>query len=250
MFGCQKTPEKIHSAPPATRLYAIGDIHGRADLLAALHGLILDDTAGAEALRKVVVYLGDYIDRGSSSREVIDMLLDAPLEGFESVHLLGNHEETMLKFLKDPSIGSRWFLNGGNATVMSYGVGGPEGDTPDERWRNLGKALVAAVPARHIAFLKSLKPDRIEGDYLFVHAGIRPGLPLDKQKPEDQLWIRDEFLKSKTDHGKCVVHGHTITTEIESRPNRIGIDTGAYYSGMLSCLVMEGDERRVIETKG
>lgn len=234
--------------PASTRVYAIGDIHGRADLLRGLHEKITADAAGHAVDRKVAVYLGDYVDRGENSREVIDLLLDEPLPGMYSVFLLGNHEDAMLSFLDDPGVGANWVLNGGEATLMSYGVGHPRDGDLSERWRLIQAGLRKNLPSRHLEFLRSLELGHIEGGYLFVHAGIRPGLRFERQAREDMLWIRDEFLASSADHGVCVVHGHTITTSVEVLPNRIGIDTGAYFSGKLTCLVLEGEGHRLIQT--
>lgn len=235
-------------APADSRIYAVGDVHGRVDLLRALHARIREDAAGAAAARKVVVYLGDYVDRGESSRQVIDLLLDEPLAGFESVFLSGNHEEMMLSFLESPAMGAIWLHNGGDATLFSYGIGIAGGSGADQRHAAMQHALRAALPPRHLAFLQGLRLYHVEGGYLFVHAGIQPGVPLDQQSSQDLFWIREEFLHSREDHGHCVVHGHTIVTEPEFRANRIGIDTGAFFSNRLTCLVVEGTDQRTLRT--
>ncbi len=246
------------SAPPRVpedrRVYAIGDIHGRDDLVRRLHRRIGEDAAQAtngadgDELAKVVVYLGDYIDRGPGSCGVIDLLLNTPLQGFEAAHLKGNHEEFLLRFWEDGSLVEAWLSNGGLDTLRSYGVEfldlGLSGDFLAEARRRLRQAL----PPRHLDFFQSLARWHVEGDYLFVHAGLRPGVPLDRQKDQDLLWIRHKFLDSSADFGKVVVHGHTISPEVDTAPNRIGIDTGAYYSGRLTCLVLEGATRRFIHT--
>ncbi len=235
--------------PEATRVYAVGDIHGRADLVGRMHKMIRDDAATAAGVRKVVVYLGDYVDRGLFSREVIDLLLDRPLAGFEAVHLKGNHEELMLAFLDDIQVGPTWLMNGGNATLRSYGVDTTVFDYDDAKGLEALQAEIgAALPKRHLDFLNSLDLSHVEGDYLFVHAGVRPGVALDRQRAEDLMWIRAEFTESAADHGKVVVHGHTISWEPEPRDNRIGIDTGAFASGVLTCLVLEGEERQFLTT--
>ena len=234
-------------APPGSRVYAIGDIHGRRDLLARMHGAIRDDAAGSVAHVKTVIYVGDYVDRGDDSRGVIDLLLDAPLEGFRAVHLMGNHEDFMLRLLEDPSIAPLWIANGGDATLYSYGVDWREAYGAGDL-EAISKGLRAALPERHLEFLRSLALSHEEGDYLFVHAGIRPGRELAEQTPDDLMWIRDEFLRSEADHGKVVVHGHSISPEPELRDNRIGIDTGAFATGRLTCLVLEGTERRILQT--
>ena len=239
------------SAPPGvagdTLLYAVGDIHGRLDLLERLHDLITADAAGLAAARKVLVYLGDYVDRGPESRAVVDLLIEAPLEGLEPVHLLGNHEAFLLTFLADPDEVRVWFMNGGDATLRSYGVDPWAEPGPEGRPATLHAAFVDALPEAHRAFYSSLQLSHEEGDYLFVHAGVRPGIPLDAQDPEDLIWIRGEFLESGADHGKIVVHGHTPMGEPQVCANRIGIDTGACYGGHLTALVLHGTERRFLQ---
>jgi serine/threonine protein phosphatase 1 len=234
--------------PAGSRVYAIGDIHGRLDLLERLRSRILDDARSAAGLRKVLVYLGDYIDRGLQSREVIDLLLDRPLTGFTEVHLRGNHEQAMLEFLEDTSGGMAWVQFGGGVTLRGYDVLLPPGLMTPQTLLLAQHGLQKLLPASHLAFLRGLAWSHVEGDYLFVHAGIRPGVPLHRQNPTDLIWIRDEFLSSSVDHGKVVVHGHSISDDVEMRSNRIGIDTGAYFSGRLSCLVLEGADRRLLQT--
>ncbi len=227
----------------------VGDIHGRADLVRQLHGLILADAAAHRNGRPVVVYLGDYVDRGLESRQVLDLLLEEPLSGFEEIRLLGNHEQAMLDFLEDPGIGPAWLHYGGAATLYSYGINAqarpPEGV---ERFAHLSAELARLLPPRHLQFLHRLKLHHVEGDYLFVHAGIRPGVPIERQQREDLLYIRDEFLNFSDSHGCIVVHGHTITADPDVRANRIGIDTGAFATGRLTCLVLDGAERRFLQT--
>lgn len=231
---------------PGSRLYCIGDIHGRLDLLEELHGMILQDSSGFEG-RKTVVYLGDYIDRGAQSRQVLDLLIDQPLEGFETVCLLGNHEQAMLDFLRNPAGGAAWLSFGGQVTCMSYGVG--LGNViMNMDLELLGEELAEKLPQSHLDFLNSMPLFYIEGSYCFTHAGIRPGLPLKNQEMSDLLWIREEFTRSRDRHEYIVVHGHTISPEVENLPNRIGIDTGAYQTGMLTGLVLEGSEQRLLQT--
>ena len=237
--------------PDGVRLYAVGDLHGRCDLLREMHRLIREDAAGSPpGFRRMVVYLGDYVDRGLHSREVIDLLLNEPLEGFDAQHLRGNHDELFLTFLDNPACGDAWFRFGGDATVYSYGVRVPEGVAPGQRMAHIQQSLNEAIPARHRRFLDGLKLTWVIGDYLFVHAGVNPGKPLDRQRPEDVMWIRDEFLDSETRLGKVVVHGHSIAPRPDVRANRIGIDTGAYHSNVLTCLVLEGNGRRFLQTSG
>lgn len=237
--------------PDGTRVYAIGDIHGRADLLARLLDMIGDDAEAADPARRVLICLGDYIDRGLESRQVIDMLLDKPFEGFETVFLRGNHEQALLDFLGDKSFGPSWFAFGGDATLYSYDVRYAADLDRRERLDVAHRDFTQRLPPRHLAFLQALPYCHVEGDYFFVHAGIQPGTPLDRQTAKDMLWIRDPFLDSTADHGKIIVHGHTILTDVtepDIRANRIGIDTGAYDSGRLTALVVEGDRRRFLQT--
>ncbi len=234
--------------PEGVRVYAVGDIHGRADLLRELHDLIADDAATAPGLDKTIVYLGDYVDRGLESRGVIDLLLDSTPPGVAPVYLRGNHEDALLSFLDDFAIGPAWIQLGGDATLYSYDVALSGPLTEQKTLIDAQLALRQNLPDRHLAFLRGLDPYHEVGGYLFVHAGLRPGVPLDKQKPEDLMWIRDEFLDSTVDHGRVVVHGHSISLEVEYRPNRINIDTGAYATRVLTCLALEGAERRLLQT--
>ncbi len=231
-----------------TVVYAIGDMHGRADLLADLHRLITADVGGRRESRRLVVYLGDYVDRGPDSRQLIDLLLDQPLAGFEAVHLKGNHEDFMLRFLAgENEMGLGWLMNGAVETLASYGIAAPVFATGAEL-DDLRRELIERLPARQRAFLDQLKLIHMEGDYAFVHAGIRPGLPLDRQAETDLLWIRERFLDWTGRHDKVVVHGHTISRSPELRPNRIGIDTGAFATGVLTALVLAGEAQDFIRT--
>jgi serine/threonine protein phosphatase 1 len=234
--------------PPGTRLYAIGDIHGRLDLLRLLSGLIHEDAYRRQAPRNVIVYLGDYIDRGSQSREVIEMLLKKPLPGFESHHLKGNHEDVMLRFLGDFSVAPNWLAYGGMETLASYGVAPPQPDAAPAAFQSAQRALAERLPPEHLGFLRGLSLAHEEGDYAFVHAGVKPGVPFDEQREADVLWIREEFLKSDQSFGRIIVHGHTITREPDVRKNRIGIDTGAFMSGRLTAFVAEGPEWFFLQT--
>lgn len=230
--------------PPGLRVYAIGDIHGRADLLDRLHDRIEADLATAPE-KTVIVYLGDYVDRGADSHGVIERLTRQRFANVETVALLGNHEDMLLQFMDAPYGASLWLSNGGDATLASYKVKVP---ASFDDFLLTQRALLGAMPRHHKQFLASL-PEQVQyGDYLFVHAGIRPGLPLDRQSREHMIWIRDVFLNSEVDHGLIVVHGHTIVHEVEWLPNRIGVDTGAYTTGRLTALVLEGDGRRLLQT--
>jgi len=236
--------------PAGERVYAIGDVHGRLDLLKRLLGRIREDAAQAKSLRKSLVYLGDYVDRGPESKGVIDLLLSRPMKdaGFEEIPLMGNHEDILLQFLADVRVGPHWFAYGGMATLESYGVRPPRLMAAEEDLVRAQRELAAKIPLAHLEFLRRMKLKHEEGDYLFVHAGLRPGVALDQQIGQDLMWIRDEFLQSNADFGKLVVHGHTIAEEPQVKANRIGIDTGAYATGVLTALVLEGNERRFLQT--
>jgi serine/threonine protein phosphatase 1 len=253
LFGKSGKSHKQSGArvPDGVRVYCIGDIHGRADLLAALHRGIKADAAqnpgGID--RNIAVYVGDYVDRGMQSKEVIDHILSDPLPGFEKVYLKGNHDDSLLQFLRDAESGPMWFSFGGDATVLSYGVRMSPSKVGRDRFEDMRKQLEANLPPSHLEFLQALQLVWECGDYLFVHAGFKPGVPIQQQKPEDMLWIRDEFLESRHDFGKLIVHGHSVTDAPELKSNRIGIDTGAYASDTLTCLILEGDARNFISTE-
>jgi len=234
------------SLPAELRIYAIGDIHGRLDLLNELLARISSDIALRPTVRPLYVFLGDYIDRGSASRETIDRLIEHG-KTHESVFLKGNHELIAIKCLSDRGLFDQWLRLGGLETLVSYGV-------PAETLANgkqiaeLQSAFHSALPQAHFRFFRDLKNSFECGDFFFAHAGVKPNVELSRQKENDLLWIRGEFLSSKDDFGKIVVHGHTPTREIEVGPNRINIDTGAFATGRLSCLVLEGEDLSVIDT--
>ena len=234
------------SLPAELRIYAVGDIHGRLDLLNELLARIGSDIALRPTVRPLYVFLGDYIDRGSASRETIDRLIEHG-KTHESVFLKGNHELIAIKCLSDRGLFDQWLRLGGLETLVSYGV-------PAETLANgkqiaeLQSAFHSALPQAHFRFFRDLKNSFECGDFFFAHAGVRPNVELSRQKENDLLWIRGEFLSSNEDFGKIVVHGHTPTREIEVGPNRINIDTGAFATGRLSCLVLEGEDLSVIDT--
>jgi len=223
------------------RVYAIGDIHGRVDLLDRMVEGITDDLGAVPAKDCLTVTLGDYIDRGPASSSVLDRLARNPFPT-DYIALKGNHEALLEGFLGNPELAEDWRYNGGLETLHSYGVDvaavmrGRDFDVA-------AKALAAAIPSEHLDFLRSLKLTLTVGRYFLCHAGVRPGVPLDRQQEADLLWIREDFLGSDADFGKVVVHGHTPTREPEMRPNRINVDTGAFMTGRLTCAVLE--ERRV-----
>ena len=241
-------------APPTTGgrlVYAVGDIHGHLDALRPLIGELRDDLARSRpAERPLLVFVGDYVDRGPDSRGVIDAILALEARGdCEVVALKGNHEDALLRFLSDSGFGPNWLRNWGETTLRSYGVTPPApGHEAAETARVQGE-LLAAIPAAHRAFLARLAMSVSVGDYLFVHAGVRPGVALAAQDEQDLMWIRYEFLESDADFGKVVVHGHTPTDRPELKPNRIGIDTGVYFSGVLTAVRLEGTERRIIQAR-
>lgn len=239
----------FHSRPPAdTRVYAVGDIHGHLDRLAELQSLIAADATTAPERRRVVVYVGDYFDRGPHSAGVIDRLIDRPLPGFDSVFLKGNHEDVVQKFLNgDLESGANWIAFGGDATLRSYGVD-CQSSMPD--YSDLvayQQAFAATFPTRHRQFLEALSLSHVEGDYAFVHAGIRPGVALAEQRPADLMWIREEFIESGNNHGHVIVHGHTPVNQVVNRRNRIGIDTGAGYGRKLTAVVLSETRRSFLE---
>ena len=249
LFPRRRPDEEPARVPTGRRLFVIGDVHGCVGLLRRLHGLI-EKHAAAEnyTSNNVVIYLGDYIDRGADSRGVVDLLLDNPLPGFECVFLKGNHEDSLLRFLGDIWHGPQWLTYGGDATLQSYGVRLPRLATESAELQRAQAEFARSLPPRHLRFFNRLRCCHIEGDYAFVHAGVRPGIPIGEQSEEDLLWIRDEFLRSKAEFGKIVVHGHSIADAPTVKHNRIGIDTGAFATGCLTCLVLEGTNRHFLQT--
>ncbi len=231
--------------PDNQRIYAIGDIHGRDDLLADLLDLIDADAGSFPAAKSRLVFLGDYVDRGPDSHGVVERLLTG-LPDMPADFLMGNHERLMLDAWADESRFPLWMGNGGMATQKSYTTAhvasDPAGADP--------RKTEGLVPPKHWIFFETLKLYVTHGDYLFVHAGIRPGLPVPDQDPHDLMWIREPFLSHDGDLGRRVVHGHTPVPKAEFLPHRIGIDTGAVFSGRLTALVLEGDEQRLLATGG
>jgi len=222
------------------RVYAVGDVHGRADLLKQLFSGIDADLAAHPILRVIHVFLGDYIDRGPASREVLDLLIERGRQYRSSVYLKGNHEAFLEMFLRRPEILSDWRQVGGIETLLSYGLR-PNFNSDTSEQKALAKALAKALPQAHRNFLRRLRLSFSCGDFFFAHAGVRPGIPLVEQKEQDLLWIRDDFLRCGDDFGKIVVHGHSPVREVEFHSNRINIDTGAFATGNLTCLRIERD---------
>jgi serine/threonine protein phosphatase 1 len=227
--------------PPETRIYAVGDVHGRADLLRETMAHIDDDLRRRPIAYAGEVYLGDYVDRGADSKGVIDLLAARMVEN-HAICLRGNHEDIMEAFLTDATVLDGWRQLGGLQTLASYGVS----PSRDATAPDVQHAFRNALPASHRAFLHDLRYHIRCGDFLFVHAGIRPSVPLDAQDAQDLIWIRDEFLNSKRDHGVYVVHGHTSVSHPDIRSNRINIDTGAWRTGVLTCIAIEGTDILVL----
>ena len=226
--------------PEGVRIYAIGDIHGCADLLEQMLNRIDADLASNPVRVGIEVFLGDYIDRGPASREVLDRLV-ARDRSIQSVFLKGNHENYLTEFLTNPSILEDWQHYGGLETLMSYGIT-PSINANAATQVQLAAALDQVLPESHRQFIGKLEPSFTCGDFFFVHAGVRPGIALTKQREEDLLWIRQDFLLYEEDFSKIVVHGHTPVPQPDIRPNRINIDTGAFATGQLTCLRLEDDK--------
>jgi len=242
-------------------IYAIGDIHGRLDLLEPLIETITSDAAALDAGEKpILVFVGDYVDRGAASRAVIDVVIALKTgDRFEVRALKGNHEEAMLTFLADAHFGPTWCEHGGAETLASYGVPPPILRTDEAAWSAAQALFAQALPPAHLEFLRRLEMTTIQGDYLFVHAGLRPGVRIEDQDDHDLLWIRDDFIGSAKDarrrvaknppFEKIVVHGHTPEERVFIGDHRIGVDTGAYATGVLSAIRLLGPERTVIQAK-
>jgi serine/threonine protein phosphatase 1 len=213
-------------------------VHGRADLLAPLLSQIEADAALHPTARPITVFLGDYVDRGPASKEAIELLVTWRRVQ-ETVFLKGNHEDLLLKFLKDGAVLEDWRYCGGLETLLAYGLKPPIKPTPFQQTR-LAHDLAGALPETHRAFLQALELFFVCGDFFFVHAGVRPLVPFERQTENDLLWIRDEFLLWEKEFEKIVVHGHTPVREPDIRANRINIDTGAFATGRLTCMVFEG----------
>lgn len=232
--------------PDGEIVWAVGDIHGRLDLLKPLVEAIRADAAESNARRTKVIFLGDYIDRGADSRGVIRHLASLPKgRDIEWRFLKGNHEEAMLDFLEDPTQGAKWCEYGGDATLASYGLRVPNLTHKPEAWAHLSADLDHRVTAAERRFLEDLELSLAVGDYFFAHAGARPGRQLEHQDPSDLLWIRRSFLESPDHFEKVIVHGHTPTAEVHFDERRIGVDTKAYESGRLSAVRFEGTDRQI-----
>ena len=241
MLAARKTKDLSAKLPPGQRLYAIGDIHGRMDCLTDLLEKIALHRRSYKG-HVTIVFLGDYIDRGPSSREVLSLLSDKNLAeallADEIIFLRGNHEDVLLHFLEDPTIGPEWATFGGLDTLASYKALSHLPSSSSE-WAAVSKSLSNAIPLEHQEFLRATTFSFSKGGYFFAHAGLQPGIALEHQRPRDLMWIRDTFTHDRRNHGAVVVHGHCPANAPQSRHNRIGIDTGAYASGRLTSLALE-----------
>lgn len=233
------------STDSGERIYAVGDIHGRYDLLRRIVDLIGDHSAALPPPKSLhIVFIGDLIDRGPHSAQVVEFLHDLQSRSDRVIVLQGNHEEAMLRALDGDAATLRGWLNvGGRETLRSFGVEPPE---DSEDIRDFLRRARAAIPRRWVLWLQRLPLTARSGDYFFCHAGIRPGVALRRQVREDLLWIRDDFLEDQREHGAVIVHGHSIEPSVQMRSNRIGIDTGAYRTGILSALYLEGERSEVL----
>ncbi|MBS0559566.1 MAG: serine/threonine protein phosphatase [Proteobacteria bacterium] len=229
MIPFEPAPARL---PDGHRVYAVGDVHGCLDKLKAMHAAIAADFAARPVPSPLLVHLGDLVDRGPDSAGVIALLsAGSPIPGIGTVNLMGNHEHMALTALAGQDRGAiaLWMDNGGAAALDSWRVppGAPAAEWPSH------------IPSRHLIFLRDLVPMHRLGPYLFVHAGVRPGVPIERQSREDLMWIREPFLSFDGDYGAVVVHGHTPRREAEVRHNRISVDTGAVMGGDLTCAVLE-----------
>jgi serine/threonine protein phosphatase 1 len=242
-----KSRSRAAQVPDGRRIYAIGDIHGRVDLLDRLLDLIRADDDRRERLDTQLILLGDLVDRGPDSRGVVERAMELRDGPIETRFLMGNHEEVFVRAVGGDPRALRMLLRiGGRETVLSYGISAEEYRSLD--FEDLSALLKQKVPQDHVDFLAGFE-DWIEaGDYLFVHAGIRPGVDLAEQSSADMRWIRQEFLHHRESHGRLVVHGHSITDDVDLRSNRIGIDTGAFASGRLTAIGLEGADRWFLST--
>ena len=248
MFSFSPRRDQGPAGARGYRAYAVGDIHGRVDLLEHLLAKIHADLQRRPASKTLLVFVGDLVDRGPSSAQVIERLRCYHRDGIQPVFLLGNHEEVLLRIIDgDSSVVDSWLKFGGLQCLQSYGVtlARIRGRSSEQ----VVELVRTTVPKEHVEFLETFVDSCRFGDYLFVHAGIRPGVDVDQQSQSDLRWIREPFLFDETDHGFVVVHGHTITDEVDERSNRIGIDTGAYRTGLLTALAIEGTERWLIDTR-
>lgn len=243
----ERPPRESSTGIAHCRVFAIGDIHGRLDLLENMIALI-EERCRLDAEGPIVIFLGDYVDRGPDSAQVIDRLMNLP-PTWRARFIGGNHEEAMEHFLATPNEGRAWLDFGGRETAASYGCVAPERDASNAEWFAFHEALLRAVPERHRRFLWGLEGHVALGDFLFVHAGVDPDKPLSSQSPHDLRWIRGKFLQNRRWLGKVIVHGHTPSRAPHSDDIRIGIDTWGYKTGRLTALELKGAERSFLQTE-
>ncbi|MCT2580675.1 MAG: serine/threonine protein phosphatase [Mesorhizobium sp.] len=240
--------------PKGIRIYAIGDVHGRHDLLAAMHSRIASDLEYGPKSDWRIIHLGDYVDRGPDSRNVIEFLIEARSRDPRNIMLAGNHDIGMLDFLAKPDPEGLFMRYGGVQTAASYGVKLSTGSSwfgrSDEALAHGHAALVEAVPQAHVDFLRSLSFSACFGDFFFCHAGIRPGVPLESQNEQDLIWIRDVFHNYPGLYPKVIVHGHTPVPDVDVMANRVNLDTLAWQAGTLSALAVDGAEKRILTVEG
>lgn len=250
LFKSKRPPARARpSVPEGRRVYAIGDVHGRHDLLIDLLGQIEDDDDRRGAIQTTIVFLGDLIDRGPESRAVIETVKVLADSEIDVRFIAGNHEEVFVLAASGDAKATKFFTKiGGRETILSYPILAEDYAVLDHK--QLAERLLTLIPRDHVDFVAGFEDMVTIGDYLFVHAGIHPGRALDEQRGEDLRWIRDQFLDDERDHGKVVVHGHTICDEIEIFDNRIGIDTGAYCNGRLTAIGLEGSQRWFLSAVG
>jgi serine/threonine protein phosphatase 1 len=240
----QRRSYALPRVPPGVRIYAFGDIHGRRDLLDPLLARVDTDIAKHPIAQPLQVFLGDYVDRGLDSAGVIERLCQREKVA-PTICLKGNHEVYFLEFLNNPEIFDVWAKYGALPTLLSYGLQPVSKGTPEDLAER-AKQLNFTMPFEHRLFLQRLASSFTCGDYFFVHAGIRPGRDLSEQSEDDLFWIREDFLLHEEPFEKFIVHGHTPVRAPDIKPNRINIDTGAYATSKLTCLVLEGDEKRFL----
>lgn len=239
---------RLSLLPDGVCAYAIGDVHGRADLLERLLELVKLDVAKGGFSQGYIVFLGDYIDRGFQSKKVLDLILDQNWGDIKTVFLLGNHEQTMLDFLRSPDVGMQWAEYGGLETLNSYTVQAPQQKQDIVAWEQTMLELQQALPSSHLDFLQNLRSSFELGNCFFVHAGIDPAKSLDMQTDDDLLWIRDKFLASKKTFEKVIVHGHTPEDAPVWNGRRIGADTGAYITNRLTAARICGNQVDFLST--